>query len=148
MICPCQQQQANAKSYTDCCQPLHHGQSATTPEQLMRSRFSGFALGLTPYIKKTWHPDTCPNTLELELDDQWLKLDIIASSSTQVHFKAYFKQDDTFQCLEEISNFVFQDTDFYYVDGDTKMHSVSLNRNDTCLCGSGKKYKKCCGKNS
>ena len=23
-----------------------------------------------------------------------------------------------------------------------------VGRNDPCLCGSGKKYKKCCGKNS
>ena len=27
------------------------------------------------------------------------------------------------------------------------VHSVKVGRNDPCPCGSGKKYKKCCGKN-
>lgn len=31
---------------------------------------------------------------------------------------------------------------------DNIVHSTKIGRNDPCPCGSGKKYKKCCGKNS
>ena len=31
-----------------------------TAEQLMRSRYSAFALGDTAYLERSWHPDTRP----------------------------------------------------------------------------------------
>jgi tetratricopeptide (TPR) repeat protein len=42
--------------------------------------------------------------------------------------------------LEDILNEEFND----FADFSEKMPTVSLGRNDSCLCGSGKKYKKCC----
>ena len=151
MICPCQKQQENAKDYSDCCEPLHLGKStAQTCEQLMRSRFSGFGLGLTDYINQSWHPSTRPQDLSLEPDSQWLKLDIVRSTETQVHFKAYFLDSESspsgFSVLEEVSDFVFENDRRFYVSGDTQIVPVKLERNDVCLCGSGKKFKKCCGK--
>jgi SEC-C motif-containing protein len=36
-----------------CCAPYHEGRPAPTPEALMRSRFSAYALGLAGYIVDT-----------------------------------------------------------------------------------------------
>lgn len=147
MICPCRQQQTETYEYEDCCQRFHIGNTAPTPELLMRSRYSGFVLGLTNYIKKTWHPDTRPEDINLTPDHQWKKLDIVSASNQQVHFKAYLQDDrNQFQCLEEVSNFEIINDCWVYVDGEVTMLDVQLQRNDTCLCGSGKKFKKCCGK--
>ncbi len=144
MICPCQKQQDNAKSYALCCKPFHDGLPAASAKLLMASRFSAYALGLAEYLKKTWHSSTCPQPLEAEPDNQWLKLDIISFTDKTVHFKAYFKEENTFKYLEESSNFTLEHNKLVYVDGVTKVGKANLNRNDTCLCGSGKKFKKCC----
>ena len=58
--CPC----SSGATYDTCCGPLHAGQkAAATAEQLMRSRYSAFALGLTDYLVETWHPDTRARTV-------------------------------------------------------------------------------------
>ncbi|MFM7468322.1 MAG: YchJ family protein [Vampirovibrionales bacterium] len=50
--CPCQ----SGNPYTSCCEPFHtKRQLPDTPEQLMRSRYSAFALGLVTYIMETTH---------------------------------------------------------------------------------------------
>lgn len=146
-ICPCQMQQIDPLPYEKCCQPFHEGKAAPNVEALMRSRFSGFVLGLTEYVIQTWHPDTCPKDLELQPDTHWKRLDIIATTHITVHFKAY-SQDESgeFQCLEEMSEFEKLNDRWVYLNGDVSMGPARLQRNDTCLCGSGKKFKKCCGK--
>ncbi len=145
MICPCQKLQKNPKLYADCCEPLHLGQGANNCEKLMRSRYSAFVLGLTQYIKNTWHKSTCPTDLQLEADDQWLRLDVLTTSKKQVHFQAFFKDEHQHFCmLDEISDFVFENNSWLYVSGDTQVKPAKLERNDMCLCGSGKKFKKCC----
>lgn len=144
MICPCQMQQPSALSYAQCCERFHQGETPSTPAQLMRSRFSGFVLGLTDYIERTWHPSTCPKGLTLSPDDHWRKLEIVKAKGSQVHFRAYFKDEDGFAVLEEISDFILDDERWLYVNGETETRTVLPGRNDMCLCGSGKKFKKCC----
>jgi SEC-C motif-containing protein len=149
MTCPCQRQQDNPKFYAACCEPFHKGKVPDLPEQLMRSRFSAYALGLGDYVKKTWHPSTCPNDLNLEADDQWIKLNIVSSDKKQVHFQAYFKNENTkaqnrYNVLEETSDFVFENGRWFYVSGDSQITEYKQQRNESCLCGSGKKHKKCC----
>ncbi len=51
--CPCK----SGKTYSDCCQPFHEGALPEHAVQLMRSRYSAYALGLLDYIIKTTHPD-------------------------------------------------------------------------------------------
>jgi len=144
-ICPCQVLQKNPKTYADCCQPLHEGAPAPSCERLMRSRYSAFVLGLSEYVENTWHASTRPDDLALEPDSQWVKLDIISSSKKQVHFRAYFKDENGgYSVLDETSDFVFQDR-WLYLEGDTSITPHKPERNDVCLCGSGKKFKKCCG---
>ena len=43
--------------YSDSCGRLHDGTAtAATAEQLMRSRYSAFAVGDAGYLLTTWHP--------------------------------------------------------------------------------------------
>src|SRR5678816_980837 len=62
--CPCH----SKKRYADCCGPLHKGtRPAATPEELMRSRYSAFALGEVDYLAKTLckdHPDKTDDAAE------------------------------------------------------------------------------------
>jgi SEC-C motif-containing protein len=52
----------------------------------------------------------------------------------------------------ERSRFVKESDRWYYVDGllptpvTYRREEEKVGRNDPCPCGSGKKYKKCCGK--
>ena len=49
-LCPCDSQ----KNYLSCCEPFITGkQSCTTPEALMRSRYSAYTLSNVDYIKET-----------------------------------------------------------------------------------------------
>ncbi|MDN3505547.1 MAG: YchJ family metal-binding protein [Rhabdochlamydiaceae bacterium] len=45
------------KLYEQCCEPFHnHFKNPATPLQLMRSRYSAYALNLSQYIIETTHP--------------------------------------------------------------------------------------------
>lgn len=53
MKCPCH----SGKDYDLCCGPYHkETKSPETPLELMRSRYSAYALDLPEYIIKTTHP--------------------------------------------------------------------------------------------
>lgn len=63
--------------YRRCCGPLHDGAPAGTAEELMRSRYAAFALGLEDHLFRTWHPRTRP-TGRLTSDDLvWLGLTVL-----------------------------------------------------------------------
>jgi SEC-C motif-containing protein len=47
--CPCR----SGQKYKKCCRPYHNGQPRPTPEAVLRSRFSAYALLDTSYIMKT-----------------------------------------------------------------------------------------------
>lgn len=51
--CPC----GSGESYAKCCGRFHSGELPETAEQLMRSRYCAYALGLIDYIIKTTHPE-------------------------------------------------------------------------------------------
>lgn len=70
--CPC-----GAARYAECCAPLHRGMVLPeTAEQLMRSRYSAFALGLSNYLFTTWHPRTRPDEVDAG-DTRWTGLKIL-----------------------------------------------------------------------
>ena len=73
--CPC-----GGGRYHHCCGPFHRGeQRPATPEQLMRSRYSAFAVGLAAYLEAT-HPGGGPVTIDPQL--HWLGLKVVHSSAT------------------------------------------------------------------
>jgi SEC-C motif-containing protein len=121
--------------------------------QLMRSRFSAYVLNNLGYINETWHPRFRP--VELQLDDtiKWLKLDIISSNETadqaEVEFEATLLESGRVDAIHEKSQFVQERGRWLYTSGEMKAPSFSCwnpGRNETCPCGSGKKFKRCCGR--
>lgn len=52
--CPCK----SGKPYAECCQQYHQGKLPENALQLMRSRYSAYALSLADYIMDTTHPSS------------------------------------------------------------------------------------------
>ncbi len=124
--CPC----GSALAYGDCCGIWHRGLiedlHAPTPEALMRSRYSAYALGLPSYLLATWHGATAPGELELS-PVKWLGLEVrhaeSAGDAGVVEFVARLRDNFTgrAQRLHEVSRF-FRETArgierWYYIDG-------------------------------
>jgi len=145
MTCPCQ----SHRSYDECCGRYHRGEPASTPEALMRARYSAYARGDTAYINNSWHVDTRPVTLTLPSGDRWLGLEVIDSGEDgdagRVHFRATCRDPAGFAVLEESSRFVREAGRWLYLDGEHAVTALKPGRNDPCPCGSGRKAKKCCG---
>lgn len=144
-LCPCQ----SGLDYHTCCQPLHLGQPASSPEALMRSRFSAFARHDSDYISRSWHPSQRPASLTLDNGEHWIALTVIASGadgdSGWVHFQATSQDAGGLSVLEEKSRFVRENGHWYYLDGQPTVTALKPGRNDPCPCGSAKKFKKCHG---
>jgi SEC-C motif-containing protein len=111
-------------AYGECCGRFHSGEAdAATAEQLMRSRYSAFALRDAQYLLKTWHPDTAPSELELDPGIEFRRLDILSTSrggpldsEGTVEFNAHFRQDGERGVQHENSRFVRENRRWYYVD--------------------------------
>lgn len=52
IACPC----GRPRPYRTCCQPIHRGAAARSPEELMRSRYSAYALGRVEHLIATTTP--------------------------------------------------------------------------------------------
>lgn len=156
-LCPC----GSNNNYLECCGKFHQGQYAATPEQLMRSRYSAYTLGLMDYIQQTM---TSPANDDFDpVANQkwatsvlWLGLNIVNSDNHDdtgsVEFVAAFLENDLIQKIHEKSRFEKKDERWYYVEGDhytNTPHSKSkkISRNDPCPCQNQKKFKHCHGKN-
>ncbi len=143
--CPC----GSGAAYADCCGPYHQGVPAPTPEALMRSRYSAFALNLTDYLLASWHASTRPASLAADDQTRWVRLEIMESEAAgaqgRVHFRATFREGRRWAVLEEASRFLREEGRWYYQDGETSMSRLKPGRNDSCPCGSGRKFKACCG---
>jgi SEC-C motif-containing protein len=97
---------------------------APTAEALMRSRYSAFVLDNLPYLLATWHPSTRPSALEPNPPGlKWLGLAIKQTRSQDpehatVEFVARSRQAGRAHRLHELSRFVREDGQWFYVDGD------------------------------
>lgn len=119
--CPC----LSGLTYDACCGPLHAGgASAQTAEQLMRSRYSAFAVGDADYLSATWHPSTRPDSLSLGADRRWYRLDVLRTerggpfdTDGVVEFRAYHRSPTGKGSQHEVSRFVREDGRWWYVDG-------------------------------
>ena len=155
--CPC----GSGKLYANCCKPYIKGkQNAPTPEALMRSRYSAYVMHEIDYIVNTCKEDVKlkrENIEDWSNNSVWLGIEIIstniaASGDTgTVEFKAVYEQQRLKNVHHEIASFEKVEERWLYASG--KVFSVPVTRSDTkqgrneyCLCGSGKKYKHCCGK--
>jgi SEC-C motif domain protein len=117
----------------------------------MRSRYTAFALENEDYLRSSWHTSTRPAGALLAAGTRWCGLNIIDTASDgdqgYVRFVATFQevQEKGWHQLQESSRFVREDGRWFYLEGDARWLALRPGRNDECPCGSGKKYKKCCG---
>ncbi|MCB1855952.1 MAG: SEC-C domain-containing protein [Pseudomonadales bacterium] len=116
------------KSYRRCCgRFLDNGERAKTPEQLMRSRYSAYALGKHgDYLLQTWFPATAGGLSAAQLSEvscQWLRLEILAKAQQGdkgwVEFNAWYRgTDGSEQVLHEKSVFQRHAGRWLYVGGE------------------------------
>ncbi|MEJ7138845.1 YchJ family protein [Amphibiibacter pelophylacis] len=114
-------------AFADCCGPyLDGGALAPDAERLMRSRYSAFVLLRADYIRATWHPDTCPDPLDVLEGTRWLGLTVqqhtpTGPDSATVSFVARWRRvgqgGGHAGRMAEISQFVREDGRWLYVDG-------------------------------
>lgn len=120
--CPC----GLGEQLADCCGPLHAGERrAATAEQLMRSRYSAFAVGDAAYLRETWHPSTRPAELALDAGQSWIRLDVLGrtgggpfDAEGTVRFRAHYRLHGRTGSLTENSRFARAGGTWFYVDGD------------------------------
>lgn len=90
----------------------------------MRSRYSAFVLDNLDYLLATWHASTRPATLEANPPNiKWLGLEIrkhqVLDPQTQrVEFVVRHRLDGRATRLHEISRFVLENGQWFYVDGE------------------------------
>ncbi|AGI31336.1 TPA: YchJ family protein [Mannheimia haemolytica] len=147
--CPCQ----TGKRYAECCQPFHLKQTfASTAEQLMRSRYSAYTLVNIPYIVETTVPSQQKLLDQTAMKEwaentKWVGLSVLnhlpslSRIHSQVEFKAFFDTDEGIQGHHETSLFVQIDERWFFVDPTVPLP----HQKQPCVCGSGKKFKHCCG---
>ena len=143
--------------FSECCGRFLDGpQRARTCEELVRSRFVAFGLGNFDYIEAT-QTDPLPDEVRQRQLPEWERLEIVAcrdggteDQTGVVEFRAHYKLEKRrIHC--ETSNFVRVDGEWRYKDGlitDLEASDAGrpkLGRNHPCHCGSGRKFKHCCG---
>lgn len=104
--CPC----CSGKAFDECCSIYLSGRAyPNKAEALMRSRFSAFATGNLAYLRQSWHPNTCPELTEDDLQTQWTRLEVIRSKQglkkSVVEFKAWYLENDIEHSMHEVSLF-------------------------------------------
>lgn len=158
-LCPC----GSGNSYSECCEQIISGRAiAKTAEELMRARYSAYVFAKMDFIFDSTHVDhregyDHAGTKEWAESAQWLGLKIITTkrggvddSIGEVEFIASFRDKETDHEHHEVGQFKKKDGNWYFTDGKMvrpkPVTVVKIGRNDPCSCGSGLKYKKCCGK--
>ena len=114
----------SAQSFDACCgqwlDGLAMGRHASSPEILMRSRYSAYVLGDIAYLMATWHPSTAPGELELP-PTQWVSLRILhveqSLEAGVVEFLAIYKVNGKAAKMHEVSRFSFENGRWLYIDG-------------------------------
>ncbi|MEU4722861.1 YchJ family metal-binding protein [Nonomuraea dietziae] len=122
--CPC----GLPAPYDECCGRLHRGEAAAeTAEQLMRSRFSAFAVGDADYLLRSWHPSTRPAELAFEPRLRWKRLSIVATGAGgpaddegTVEFRARFSRRGRAGEMREVSRFARHEGAWVYVNGEVR----------------------------
>jgi len=156
--CPC----GSGRALDQCCGPILAGAPAPTAEALMRSRYTAFTLGDIGHIERTHAPEAREDFDRANAEAwakaaKWEGLEIRhTESGTEsdetgtVEFVARFRQAGQIMAHHELATFRKVEGTWCYVDGtlnpkEAPRHVQKVGRNDPCPCGSGKKYKKCCG---
>lgn len=159
--CPC----CSGREYSACCEPIIKGTKlAATAEELMRARYSAYEKHEIDFII-----DTCEavgDKTDIDRDatkawseeSTWYGLKIIrtekgGAEDTEglVEFQATYSRKGLRDVHHETGYFKKIEGKWMYSTGSLKTTTVvregrKVGRNEPCPCGSGKKYKACCGR--
>ena len=150
-LCHC----GSGHAYEKCClQYVNGSDNAPTAEALMRSRYTAYVMGDEAYLLASWFHATRPDKLNLAATNiHWSGLSICKTQAGKagdlrgvVEFIASYVEAGKAAQVHESSRFICQQGRWFYVDGDL-ISENKVARNAACSCGSGKKFKRCCGKN-
>ena len=129
----------------------------------MRARYTAYATGCIPFLR-----DSATKAVRDEFDEKaseawsraakWHGLEIVRTErggegdkDGVVEFRASYTANGEFCNHHEVATFVKEEDGWKFEDGELVgekpivRESPKTGRNDPCPCGSGKKYKKCCG---
>lgn len=158
--CPC----GSKLDFSKCCEPFIKGtDAAPTAEALMRARYSAYAKVAIAFILSSTVKEKRKECDEKAIrswseHSTWHKLEIISTqkgglddSEGIVEFIAHFSENGIKKNYHEKGTFKKVNGNWHYVDGEIQLPKPfvrteqKISRNSPCSCGSGKKYKKCCG---
>lgn len=114
----------SSKTFVDCCEPIIAlKREATSAEELMRSRYTAYALANATYIINTTHPKTRhfhskKAILQWSKENTWQQLEVVISEENRVVFKAHYIDSEGNVCVHyEDSLFELLGGKWYYVSG-------------------------------
>lgn len=119
--CPC----GTGRPYAACCGPfVQDGVLAPTAQELMRSRYTAYALHHGDHLFRTWHPSTRPTDTDPDPAVQWVSLRILdvvdggpADDEGIVEFIARWRSTSQEGITHERSRFQRRAGRWFYVDG-------------------------------
>jgi SEC-C motif-containing protein len=130
----------------------------------MRSRYSAYARSEIAFITDSLHPssrhDHDPAAAQRWAEQsEWLGLEVVSVDGGSredergtVEFIASYREKGAMRTHHEVAQFVKEQGRWFFQDGKqvppktVQREGAKVGRNDPCPCGSGRKYKKCCGK--
>ena len=136
-LCPC----GSGKAYGECCEPIIKGTvKAPTAESLMRARYSSYVKQEIPFIISSCEEGEKIAEIDRKATEEWSK------KSTWHGLRILRTEKGGENDEEGVVN-----GEWLYSVGNVKPMTVvregeKIGRNDPCPYGSGKKYKKCCGR--
>lgn len=157
-LCPC----GSTSDFDLCCGPIIAGTPAPTAEALMRSRYVAFTLGDLDHIERTNTENALASFNRVDLEASlpgtvWTGIEVLQTDGGQegdqegtVKFTFRYRNGGRDFSQLEIASFLRINGDWRYDGSEVNPKSPpvrvdKVGRNDPCPCGSGKKYKKCCG---
>lgn len=159
MSCPC----GSNRAFEVCCAPILAGAPAPTAEALMRSRYTAYVRHDVAHLERSlsreqradFNPADARQWAE---SSEWLGLTITSTTQGEpddsegtVGFTARFRTNGQEQKHVEVARFTREEGNWVYAGQEetsptpVRREAPKVGRNDPCPCGSGKKYKKCCG---
>ena len=161
-LCPC----GSGKPYSECCEPLHKGTAkAKTAEALMRARYCAYVKHEIDFIINSCETGEKIAEIDRKATEDWSRksewhgLTILRTEKGSenddegiVEFEAIYTQKGIRDVHHEIAGFKKVNGEWLYSEGMLRPTTVvretrKVGRNEPCPCGSGKKFKNCCGKN-
>lgn len=159
--CPC----GHTLAYAECCgRWFAQDERPDDVVTLMRARYTAHVVGEIDFIVATHHPATRNEvdenaTARWAAESDWLGLDIRGSEQGgpsdehgKVEFVARYRDSARRRHTHhERAIFERYHGQWYFRDAEIpdvtqiRRETSKQGRNDPCACGSGKKFKKCCG---